>query len=79
MSEPRISYNSGGLNFFGALGIAFIVLKLCGVINWPWLWVLWPIWLPLTLMLLISIAVFVIGLIAIAYINIIDKINEFLN
>lgn len=35
---------SGGIGFFGLLGIAFIVLKLCGVIDWPWVWVLSPIW-----------------------------------
>ena len=27
------------------LTIAFIVLKLTGVINWSWLWVLSPIWI----------------------------------
>ena len=34
----------GGIGFFGALGILFIALKLCGVVDWPWLWVLAPIW-----------------------------------
>lgn len=32
-----------GLTFIQMLQIAFIVLKLCGVINWHWLWVLSPI------------------------------------
>lgn len=27
------------------LTIAFIVLKLCGVISWRWLWVLAPLWI----------------------------------
>ena len=27
---------SGGIGFFEALGLAFIVLKLCGVIDWSW-------------------------------------------
>lgn len=27
------------------LGVAFIVLKLCGIIRWSWLWVLAPFWL----------------------------------
>lgn len=36
---------SSGLGFWGALQIAFIVLKLCGVINWSWLWVLSPMWI----------------------------------
>lgn len=33
-----------GIGFFGLLQIAFIVLKLCGVINWSWWWVFCPIW-----------------------------------
>lgn len=36
---------SGGIGFAGALTIAFIVLKLCGVIDWSWAWVLSPIWI----------------------------------
>lgn len=31
----------------GLLTIAFIVLKLCHVINWSWVWVLAPTWIPL--------------------------------
>ena len=42
---------SGGINFFEALGLAFIVLKLCGVIDWSWWWVLAPIWMPIALVL----------------------------
>lgn len=34
-------------NFFGALGILFIALKLMGFINWEWVWVLAPIWMSL--------------------------------
>lgn len=34
-----------GIGFSGLLTIAFIVLKLVGVIDWPWLWVLSPIWI----------------------------------
>ena len=34
-----------GTGFCGLLTIAFIVLKLCGVINWGWIWVLAPLWI----------------------------------
>lgn len=35
----------GCLGFFAVLlGVAFIVLKLVGVIDWSWWWVLAPIW-----------------------------------
>jgi hypothetical protein len=44
----------------GLLGVAFVVLKLTGVIAWSWWWVLAPFWAPVTvaviLMLLIAVA-----------------------
>ncbi len=45
--------NRGGVSFFGLLTIAFIVLKLCGVINWSWWWVFAPIWIPLALVMVL--------------------------
>lgn len=36
--------NNSGIGITGILGIIFIVLKLCGVIEWSWLWTLSPIW-----------------------------------
>ena len=44
--------SGGGISFIGALTIAFIVLKLCNVINWSWLWVLSPIWIVTLLVIL---------------------------
>lgn len=35
---------SGGIGFFGLLGILFIGLKLTGVIDWSWWWVTAPLW-----------------------------------
>lgn len=32
------------IGFLPLLGIVFIVLKLCGVIAWSWLWVTAPLW-----------------------------------
>lgn len=46
MSNTNTTYNSGGIGFLGALGIAFIVLKLVGVIAWSWWWVLLPLYGP---------------------------------
>lgn len=39
--------NKGGIGFLGVLQIVFIVLKLCGVIDWAWVWVLSPLWVGL--------------------------------
>lgn len=43
--------HSGGIGFLGLLTIAFIVLKLTGVIEWSWWWVLLPLWGPVALVL----------------------------
>ena len=32
-------------SFSVLLFIAFLVLKLCGVITWSWFWVLSPLWI----------------------------------
>ena len=36
----------GDISFCGVLAILFITLKLIGIINWPWVWGLAPIWIP---------------------------------
>jgi len=36
-----------GLGFWSVLGLLFITLKLCGMIDWYWVWVLVPLWGPL--------------------------------
>ncbi len=58
MSNDNKSSGGGGIGFVGLLQIAFIVLRLCGVIKWSWLWVLSPIWISVALIaLIISLAV----------------------
>lgn len=37
----------------GLLGVAFVVLKLTGVIGWSWWWVLAPFWAPWALLLVL--------------------------
>ena len=49
------------IEFTGLLTILFIGLKLIGVINWSWLWVLSPIWIPLIVVLLIIIIALILG------------------
>jgi hypothetical protein len=51
-SKPNSSSSSSsGIGFAGLLTVAFIVLKLCGVIDWSWGWVLAPLWIPTVLIL----------------------------
>lgn len=51
---------SGGIGFCGVLTIAFIILKLCGVIGWSWVWVLAPFWIPLALSVIIILIAIII-------------------
>ena len=41
-----------GIGIGGLLGVVFIVLRLCGVINWSWWWVLSPFWIPIAIVVL---------------------------
>lgn len=45
--------SSSGLGLASVLTIVFIVLKLVGVINWSWLWVLSPLWIDIILTVLV--------------------------
>src|SRR5688572_15988423 len=54
--------SSGGAGFTSLLLLAFIVLKLCNVIDWSWWWVLSPFWIPAGIALLLLSAIGVIRL-----------------
>lgn len=44
---------SSGISFTGMLTVVFITLKLCGVIQWSWLWVLSPVWINLAIIIVV--------------------------
>ena len=60
MNDNNSNNHSGaaGIGITGLLGVAFIVLKLCKVINWSWLWVLSPFWISMAVWL-ICVIVFI--------------------
>ena len=60
--SKKIIDQTGGIGFFGLLTIAFIVLKLCRVIDWSWWWILSPIWIPI-LFALVSVFILLIYMI----------------
>jgi len=63
MSNTTSSSSSGGIGFFGALTIVFIILKLTDVIGWSWWWVLSPLWIPwLVFFLILIVGLLVYGL-----------------
>lgn len=43
---------SGGMGFVESLTLLFIALKLTGVIAWSWVWVLSPVFVIATIMVL---------------------------
>lgn len=53
--------SSGGIGFFGLLGILFIALKLTHVVSWSWWLVLLPVYGPLVMLLVIVGAILAIG------------------
>ncbi len=53
--------NDSGTGFIGMLCLLFIALKLMGFINWSWLWVLSPIWLPMALIAVIDVIIALIN------------------
>ena len=61
--ENKKSSGSAGIGFVGVLTIAFIVLKLVGVISWSWLWVLSPAWISLGIIIVVVIIALIIALI----------------
>ena len=61
MSNHNTS-SSSGIGFTGLLTVLFIGLKLAGIIQWSWLWVLAPIWIGL-LIALIGLALVLVGVI----------------
>lgn len=55
MASNSSSNAGGGIGFAGLLTIVFIVLKLLDKIDWPWIWVLSPLWISVALVVLIFI------------------------
>lgn len=52
--EQRPYLKSGSHLFPSLLCVLFIGLKLTGYINWSWIWVLSPIWVPVIMALIVA-------------------------
>ena len=59
--EEKKSTRTGGIGFAGLLTIAFIVLKLCGVIAWSWWWVLSPVWIMAIIVVIVVIITVIVA------------------
>lgn len=61
--ETNNYYKEGGVTLLGLLQLTFIVLKLCGVISWAWVYVLLPAIISTgfgILMLIVALIIFLI-------------------
>ena len=56
--------SSSGLGLGSVLFIVFLILKLTGNINWSWWWVTAPLWIPLSLSVVI---IGIVGIIAMRF------------
>ena len=68
-NENKTVIKKQGLSFSSLLTIIFIVLKLIGVIEWSWVWVLSPLWIGVGL----SLAIYLIGILVVGIIVIIKS------
>lgn len=59
------NHNTNNINYMHILTIVFIVLKLCGVISWNWIYVI----LPSLISIALTIIVIIIALIVLAISN----------
>ena len=59
--ENKSKASGGGLGIGGVLTIVFIVLKLVGVIDWSWVWVLAPMWICAGVVLLLILCAVIVA------------------
>ena len=62
MNDNNKSNCSTGGIFWTLLAVAFIVLKVTHLIDWPWVWVLAPIWIPVGIVLAAIVVVLIVVL-----------------
>lgn len=63
MNRTHKNYSSNaGVSIDVVVATVFIILKLVGVINWSWWWVLSPLWIGLGVAVLFGLII-IIGLI----------------
>ena len=58
MNKPKFTIQHSF--FFEGLTLLFIALKLMQVIDWPWLWILAPLWAPVLIAIVFVFVGFII-------------------
>lgn len=55
----QVVVNKSGINALGLLGVGLVLLKVTNNIDWSWVWVLAPFWIPLGIALLVVIGLLI--------------------
>ena len=64
--EEKKTVVTSGCSLATMLGVVFLVLKLVGAIDWAWIWVLAPFWIPIALVVAVWLFLWmIVGIIAI--------------
>jgi len=63
----KMNTKNEGSNLTGVLLVMFIVLKLTNLINWSWLWVLSPLWIPVSMVVVFTVLTALVVLIMEAF------------
>ena len=63
MSSKSVSVNVG-FPIFSITTLTFVVLKLIGKIDWDWVWVFAPLWIPLSGVVLFGLGLLVLFILA---------------
>lgn len=57
MKDHKNTSRSVSVSFGSLLTLLFIALKLIGVIDWSWLWVLSPLWISFLLVVIFAVII----------------------
>lgn len=68
--------SSGGIGFLGLLTILFIGLKLTGYIEWSWIWVLSPLWLPIAIILTVFLSICSVWMLAVLILEFLEWLDD---
>ncbi len=66
MSDSKVSVNQSGFPVFRILTVVFVLAKVFGVdpvAGWSWFWVLSPVWISLSVAILILLIAAIIAVI----------------
>lgn len=72
-NTKEVNVSFGGL---WVLGFLFVILKVAGVIEWSWLWVLAPFWIPWGIVLGFTGVVLIFTIAVLLVVGVVSLISE---